>query len=104
MSPQKNDELIDKKTVAPGLPTSPSVQCEVGGYALPARSALFLKRNRADCERALSYIPCLLAKLDGDPDAAAMLAAVLQAMRDGGYADGFHDAKAHAEAIGKEKS
>jgi len=40
---------------------------------------------------ALSYIPVIMRQLDGD--AVSMFAAVLQAMRDGGYDDGFRDGK-----------
>ena len=41
---------------------------------------------------ALSYIPVILLRLDGDT--SEMFAHVLQAMRDGGYLDGFKDGKA----------
>lgn len=44
---------------------------------------------------ALSYIPCIFMKLDAD--CREMLAMVLQAMRDGGYEDGFRDGKQSAE-------
>lgn len=44
-------------------------------------------------EVALSYIPCILAKLADDPDLPGMFANVLQAMRDGGYEDGLRDGR-----------
>ena len=45
------------------------------------------EQSKADL--ALSYIPCILAKLD--TDTTEMFTAVLQAMREGGYRDGYND-------------
>ena len=42
---------------------------------------------------ALSYVPCILMQLD--EDAAGMFAIVMQAMREGGYEDGYRDGVNH---------
>jgi hypothetical protein len=47
--------------------------------------------NKTIAEVALSYIPSILQKLDGDATVIGMFAEVLQAMRIGGYQDGFED-------------
>jgi hypothetical protein len=56
--------------------------------------------HATNAEVALSYIPPLLANLADDSDdgleLSSMFAAVLQAMRDGGYEDGFRDAQQEA--------
>ena len=57
--------------------------------SLPAEAQAYA----VSAEVALSYIPAIMFNLQGEPELCQMFAAVMQAQRDGGYADGWNDAK-----------
>lgn len=61
----------------------------------PTAAQAYAVRNKV----ALSYIPAIMFRLDGDT--LGMFAAVLQAMRDGGYEDGYEDGRKTGFEIGK---
>lgn len=60
---------------------------------------LCVLENSVKSDVALSYIPAILFKLDADT--TEMFACVLQAMRDGGYEDGFKDGQFDASKCAK---